>query len=322
MQDLLGDLLAAGIDRARALCIGEGADHLLAAAGNSQEAAERCWKELTRSVLTPETPFPVHQLLYERTYRKRDPAHGPAPAWIPTDEEIRASNLHALMRERGCATYAELFDWSVTERTAFWRHLAQRLRIRFAHPCHAVADLSDLRQPRWFPGGPAEHRGELLQRAGRRGGGRTPSRGRPAAEPQLRRVAGTGQPRRQRAVRRRLPSRRRHRAGPADDRGVGGDLSRDHLRRLHRRGHRRQLRRRGDRRPPADHGSQGDLHPGPDPAPRQAAAPVRQGGGSGRTAGNRAGTGHRPGAGEPRRRPELGGVSQRRRRLRSTSVRS
>ena len=153
VQDLLEDLLAAGLDRAQALCIAERADHLLAAAGDSQRAAERCWREMARSVLTPETPFPIHQLLYERTYRTRDPALGPPPAWIPTDEEIRASNLHALMRERGCATYAELFHWSVTKRTEFWRHLTQRLRIRFAHPCHAIADLADLREPRWFPGG-------------------------------------------------------------------------------------------------------------------------------------------------------------------------
>ena len=152
-QDLLEDLLAAGLDRTQALFIGERANRLLATAGENQRAAERCWKELTSSVLTPETPFSVHQILYERTYRKRDPAHGPAPAWIPTEEEVRASNLHALMRERGCDTYRDLFHWSVTQRTEFWHHLAQRLRIRFAHPYHAVADLSDLREPRWFPGG-------------------------------------------------------------------------------------------------------------------------------------------------------------------------
>ena len=153
MQDLLEDLLAAGLDRTQALFVGERAARLLAAAGENQRAAERCWTELTRSVLTPETPFSVHRLLYERTYRTRDPARGPAPAWIPTEEDIRASNLHALMRERRCDTYRDLFHWSVTQRTEFWHHLAQRLRIRFAHPCHAVADLSDLREPRWFPGG-------------------------------------------------------------------------------------------------------------------------------------------------------------------------
>ena len=147
----LEDLLAAGAERAQAHAIRERVNRLLAAAeagAGGQAAAQCCWHELARTVLTPATPFAVHKLLYERVYRQRDPA----PAWIPTAEEIRASNLHALMRERGCATYEELFSWSVTRRMEFWGHLARRLRIRFARPWLAVADLSDLRAPRWFPG--------------------------------------------------------------------------------------------------------------------------------------------------------------------------
>ena len=34
----------------------------------------------------------------------------------------------------------------------FWEHLTRRLGIRFACPYDAVADLTDLRAPRWFPG--------------------------------------------------------------------------------------------------------------------------------------------------------------------------
>ena len=153
-QLALEDLLAAGAERAQARAIRERVNRLLAAAGTgagSQAAAQCCWHELARGVLTPATPFAVHKLLYERVYRQRDPAD-PAPAWIPTAEEIRASNLHALMRERGCATYQELFAWSVTQRMEFWGHLTRRLRIRFARRWLAIADLSDLRAPRWFPG--------------------------------------------------------------------------------------------------------------------------------------------------------------------------
>ena len=153
-QLALEDLLAAGAERAQARAIRERVNRLLAAAetgARGQAAAQACWHELARSVLTPATPFAVHKLLYEHVYRQRNPAD-PAPAWIPTAEEIRASNLHALMRERGCATYQELFAWSVTQRMEFWGHLARRLRIRFARRWLAIADLSDLRAPRWFPG--------------------------------------------------------------------------------------------------------------------------------------------------------------------------
>ena len=150
----LEKLLATGVDRQQAAAILGPVNRLLAAAAAaapSRPAAERCWRELSRSVLTPETPFELHKLLYERTYRERDPALGPAPAWLPTDEEVRASNLHALMQELGYATYRELFAWSVAQRTEFWRRVAQLLQIRFAVPFTAIADLTDLRAPRWFP---------------------------------------------------------------------------------------------------------------------------------------------------------------------------
>ena len=150
------ELAAAGIDPASlAPTLRERVNRLLAAAATGAggpEAAARCWNELARSVLTPAAPFALHQRLYERTYRQRDPALGPGPAWIPTAEEIRASNLHALMRERGAADYPALFAWSVTRRLEFWDHVTRRLRIRFARPYDAVADLTDLRAPRWFPG--------------------------------------------------------------------------------------------------------------------------------------------------------------------------
>ena len=155
----LQDLLAAGVDRSQAPALRERVNRVLAAASagaGGREAAQRCWNKLARCVLTPAAPFALHQLLYERSYRpraaERDAELGPGPAWIPTAEEIRASNLHALMRERGCADYAALFEWSVTRRPEFWEHLTRRLGIRFARRYDAVADLTDLRAPRWFPG--------------------------------------------------------------------------------------------------------------------------------------------------------------------------
>ena len=152
MQQLsLPDLLAAGIDRSQAPALRERINRAFTAAGTGaggREAARRCWNEFARHVLTPDTPFALHQLLYERTYG----TCGPGPAWFPTAGEIRASNLHALMEERGCADYPALFKWSVTQRMEFWEHLTRRLGIRFARPYDAVADLTDLRAPRWFPG--------------------------------------------------------------------------------------------------------------------------------------------------------------------------
>ncbi|MDE0228949.1 MAG: AMP-binding protein [Spirochaetaceae bacterium] len=148
------ELLAAGVGADRAALVVERANDLLAGGSPSSDrnAAEHCWSELSRSLLTPEVPFDAHRLLHERIFAGRDPAAGPAPVWLPAVAEVHASNLYKLMRARGCATYRELFDWSVANRMEFWRTMVERLGIRFRQPCAAIADLEDLRAPRWFPG--------------------------------------------------------------------------------------------------------------------------------------------------------------------------
>ena len=148
------ELLAAGVEANRAALILERVGDLLAGGSPfaDRTAAEHCWSELSRSLLTAEIPLDAHRLLHERVFHDRDPAAGPAPVWLPAVAEIHASNLHALMRARGCATYQELFDWSVANRMEFWRTMVDRLRIRFARPYTAIADLADLRAPRWFAG--------------------------------------------------------------------------------------------------------------------------------------------------------------------------
>ena len=148
------ELLTTGVDADLAALILERANELLAVGSPSgdRSAAEHCWSELSRSLLTAEVPFDTHRLLHERIFAGRDSADGPAPTWLPSVAEVHASNLYVLMRARGCATYRELFDWSVAHRMEFWRTMADRLGIRFARPYDAVADLKDLRAPRWFAG--------------------------------------------------------------------------------------------------------------------------------------------------------------------------
>ena len=123
------ELLEAGVGAERAARLVERAGELLAGGSPSgdRSAAEHCWSELSRSLLTPEVPFDAHRLLHERIFSDRDPAAGPAPAWLPSAAEIQASNLQAMMRARGCATYRELFDWSVANRMEFWRIMVERL---------------------------------------------------------------------------------------------------------------------------------------------------------------------------------------------------
>jgi acetyl-CoA synthetase len=120
------------------------------AAGQSPDVA---WREISQQLLKPEHPFALHKFLFDWTYRDWDAGRGPAPAWTPTDEDVRKSNVGCLMRERGFASVAELHAWSVRERADFWAHMIDRLGLRFAKPCDKVLDLTDgVERPAWLSG--------------------------------------------------------------------------------------------------------------------------------------------------------------------------
>ena len=71
--------------------------------------------------------------------------------WQPSEADIRSSNLHALMQERGLSSYEELWKWSVSSRKEFWSAMVARLDIHFLKK-PGKADLRDPEHPVWFPG--------------------------------------------------------------------------------------------------------------------------------------------------------------------------
>jgi acetyl-CoA synthetase len=77
----------------------------------------------------------------------------PTPAWFPTPESSRATNVAQFMARRGIANYDELHAWSVRHRAEFWEAVVQELGIRFMRRYEQVLDLSaGVKSPRWFPG--------------------------------------------------------------------------------------------------------------------------------------------------------------------------
>ncbi len=112
-----------------------------------------CWQQLTRDVLTPEQPFAFHRLLHDTVFAQWDASNGPAPIWIPTDEDIQTSNIAALMRDLGLATYADLHAWSVQHRADYWDQIVRRLHIRLQEQYDCALDLSaGAEKPQWFAG--------------------------------------------------------------------------------------------------------------------------------------------------------------------------
>jgi acetyl-CoA synthetase len=110
------------------------------------------WQRLCRELVWQD-PFAVKSRLYRWAYADWDAALGPAPAWIPTEDEARSTNIASLMREVGAHTVEELHAWSVADRARFWHAMVQRLGIRFRQPWQSVLDVTQgPSRPQWFVG--------------------------------------------------------------------------------------------------------------------------------------------------------------------------
>ncbi len=115
--------------------------------------ASECWQHLTQHILKPEHPFALHQLLYETTFSDWHTSQGAPPAWFPSDEQIQASNIGALMNELKVASYPELHTWSAQHLAEFWDVMIQRLGIRFRQNYTEIVDLSQgVESPQWLVG--------------------------------------------------------------------------------------------------------------------------------------------------------------------------
>ncbi|MEX0675802.1 MAG: AMP-binding protein [Pirellulales bacterium] len=146
-QLTVDQLVAEGLEPAEAESF---AARAIRAARQSPEVA---WREISRQILKPEHPFELHKFLFEWTYRDWDESRGPAPAWTPTEEDIRVSNVGLMMRERGFTSVAELHAWSVRERAEFWAEMIDRLGIRFDKPYAKLLDLSGgVERAAWLTG--------------------------------------------------------------------------------------------------------------------------------------------------------------------------
>jgi len=116
----------------------------------------RLWGEL-RAVLLADLrwrwSFAVHKELYRLAFDGRSRTDGPSPAWVPTPRELVASNVGAFVKERQCASYADLHRWSVEHREEFWGAVLQKLVISFRKPpSRVLGSRSTAEKPIWLPG--------------------------------------------------------------------------------------------------------------------------------------------------------------------------
>jgi acetyl-CoA synthetase len=76
-----------------------------------------------------------------------------APAWVPSLDFVRTTNIAWLMQRTGMKSYEALHAWSVQHRDQYWNLAIERLGVSLRRPFDRIMDLSDgLEQPRWLPG--------------------------------------------------------------------------------------------------------------------------------------------------------------------------
>ncbi|WP_017327241.1 AMP-binding protein [Synechococcus sp. PCC 7336] len=109
------------------------------------------WQHLTQTILTPDLPFALHELLYKTVFSNWDASQGVPPAWFPTEAQIQATHIAALLHELGLQSYTEFHAWTARHRAQFWELMVQRLGIRFRQPYRAVLDLANgIESPQWL----------------------------------------------------------------------------------------------------------------------------------------------------------------------------
>lgn len=112
-----------------------------------------CWQYFSRELLQPNHPFALHELLYQTVFADWDSSQGEPPVWIPAEEQIKATNIAALMQELDIGSYSKLHTWSVQNRPDFWEVMIKRLQICFQTEYARVVDLSHgVEAPQWLVG--------------------------------------------------------------------------------------------------------------------------------------------------------------------------
>ena len=113
--------------------------------------SDQRWRYLSKKVLGKNQPIEVHKYLHHYVYQDWDTTKSPIPVWTPEENDIRNSNIYRLMKEENISSYDSLYNWSITDKPAFWHKMIELLNIQFKKPYSEVLDLTDgVISPNWL----------------------------------------------------------------------------------------------------------------------------------------------------------------------------
>ena len=111
--------------------------------------AAACWGQISQTILIPDHPFALHQLLHNTVFADWEGVA--TPAWFPAEAEIEKTNIAAVMRGLNLDSYEALHSWSAHHREGFWRLMIEKLGIQFHRKFSEVVDLSKGDEfPKWL----------------------------------------------------------------------------------------------------------------------------------------------------------------------------
>src|SRR5713226_4510124 len=152
------ELERTGLPREKSRVLSERVNEVLARHRDRRtpKSQTETWLEFRKILETEDAfrrAFDAPLALYRLAYEGRRSKDGPGPAWIPSPEQVRGTNLAALMRDRRIGSFPDLHRWSVEQRTEFWSTMIERLGIVFRRKPDLVLDpKTDVTHPDWLPG--------------------------------------------------------------------------------------------------------------------------------------------------------------------------
>lgn len=129
--------------------------------GKYGAASPRTWQHISRDLLNPDLPFPLHQMMYYGCYKDfgTDP-----PAWLPELENAKATNVGQLLERRGkeflgskyedpILSFSNFQEFSVSSPEVYWKTVLDEMNISFSTPPECILrENSSLPGGHWLPG--------------------------------------------------------------------------------------------------------------------------------------------------------------------------
>ncbi|WOK95424.1 putative acyl-activating enzyme 17, peroxisomal [Canna indica] len=127
--------------------------------GNS---GPKAWDSISKHLLSPCLPFPLHQMMYYGCYRGFD--SDPPPAWIPDKASAGSTNIGRVLRRRGeeilgtkykdpISSFDDFQKFSVADPEAYWKMIFEEMDISFSVlPSCILHDHHSYPGGQWLPG--------------------------------------------------------------------------------------------------------------------------------------------------------------------------